>query len=345
MSNFTKTQSVTLGILLAIFLILGYVIALPYITTLLLATILAFVFEPFYGKMLKVLKYRGLSSFVIVLIVLFIFLIPITFMGTLVFNESQNIYSSISSNGNISGTSGLISFINQKLNGFLPVGWGPWNVEQYISNVLEWMVGSLGGVFSSLASGIVTFAFSLLLLFYFLKDSASISEYISKHGPLSSKYMQILIDKVKHSITAVVKGSLVIALLQGIATGIGFAVFGIPNPALWGGIATIAALVPTFGTSLVIAPAVVYLFFSGSYFSAIGILIWGILAVGLLDNFLGPQLVKKGAGLHPVFILIGVLGGVGLFGPIGFILGPVVFSVLFAILDIYSVIWQDEENN
>jgi len=345
MSNFTKTQSVTLGILLIIFLVLGYIVALPYITALLLATILAFIFEPLYEKIFKIFKYRGLSSFVVVLIVLFIFLIPITFMGTLVFNESQNIYGSIVTNGDMSGSSGLISFINQKLNGFLPIGWGPWNVEQYISNILGWMVGSLGSVFSSLASGIVTFAFSLLLLFYFLKDSVSISEYISKRGPLSSKYMRILIDKVKHSITSVVKGSLVIALLQGIVTGIGFAVFGISNPALWGGIATIAALVPTFGTSLVIVPAVIYLFFLGNYFSAIGILIWGLMAVGLLDNFLGPQLVKKGAGLHPVFILIGVLGGVGLFGPIGFILGPVVFSVLFAILDIYSVIWQDEENN
>jgi len=93
---------------------------------------------------------------------------------------------------------------------------------------------------------------------------------------------------------------------------------------------------------LVIIPAVLYLWLSGGVGYALGLLVWGMVAVGLLDNFLGPQLVKKGTHIHPLLILLSVLGGVSFFGPLGFILGPLVFSLLFAMLEIYKAVSKDK---
>ena len=117
---------------------------------------------------------------------------------------------------------------------------------------------------------------------------------------------------------------------------VGIWIFGIPNATLWGSIAAIAALIPSVGTSLVVLPGVLYLFLFGERFAALGLMIWGMTAVGLIDNILGPHLMKRGIAIHPFFILLSVLGGLGLFGPVGFLIGPLILALLFALLDIYA---------
>ena len=138
------------------------------------------------------------------------------------------------------------------------------------------------------------------------------------------------------AINSVIKGSLVIAIIQGILTGLGFTLFQVPNPALWGSIASITALIPGIGTALVLIPGILYLFFSFKIGLGFGLLAWGILAVGLIDNILGPTLVGRGTKIHPFLVLFGVLGGIQLFGPAGFIAGPLILSLLFALAEIYS---------
>ncbi|MDO8664313.1 MAG: AI-2E family transporter, partial [Candidatus Liptonbacteria bacterium] len=90
------------------------------------------------------------------------------------------------------------------------------------------------------------------------------------------------------------------------------------------------------GTALVLLPAILFLFLNGAVFSGIGLIVWGVGVVGLVDNFLGPKLVERGIRLHPFLILLSILGGIGFFGPLGFLLGPLALSLLFALLDIYS---------
>ena len=99
--------------------------------------------------------------------------------------------------------------------------------------------------------------------------------------------------------------------------------------------AVIAALIPGIGTALVLIPAILFLFITGEMFSGVGLIVWVVVAVGLVDNFLGPKLVGHGMQLHPLIILLSVFGGIGFFGPIGFLLGPLAISLLFVLIDIY----------
>jgi predicted PurR-regulated permease PerM len=116
-----------------------------------------------------------------------------------------------------------------------------------------------------------------------------------------------------------------------------FELFGFDRAVLWGSIAAFGALIPGVGTSIVFIPTVIYLILSGSYFLAGGMALWGMLAVGFIDNLLGPYLIGRKSNLHPFFILISVLGGISLLGPIGFILGPVSMSLFVVLMELYGL--------
>jgi predicted PurR-regulated permease PerM len=113
-------------------------------------------------------------------------------------------------------------------------------------------------------------------------------------------------------------------------------VVGIDRAVLLGGLVAIGAMIPGVGTGVVMLPVVLFLFFSGSLIPAIALLIWSVLAVGLVDNFVGPYLMSRGNNMHPFIILLSVLGGLSLFGPIGFLVGPVVVTLFLVLLEIYN---------
>ena len=122
---------------------------------------------------------------------------------------------------------------------------------------------------------------------------------------------------------------------------IGFYIFGVPEPLLWGAFTVVAALVPTVGTSISLIPAVVYLAVTGNSGAAIGLTIWGVVAVGLIDNFLGPKLIGGSTKLHPVLVLIAIIGGIQLFGILGFLIGPIIMAIFIAMLEMFRSDFRD----
>ena len=112
--------------------------------------------------------------------------------------------------------------------------------------------------------------------------------------------------------------------------------FGIERAIVYGSVAAFGALIPNVGTSVVFLPAIFYLFWTGDFGNAIGLSVWGLIIVGTIDNILNPYLISRGSTkLHPFIVLLSVLGGITIFGPIGFILGPVVISLFIVLLELY----------
>jgi predicted PurR-regulated permease PerM len=99
------------------------------------------------------------------------------------------------------------------------------------------------------------------------------------------------------------------------------------------------------GTALVVVPAIIYLYVTGAAGAALGLLVWGMFAIGLVDNVVGPKLVERGMRVHPFLILLSILGGISFFGPIGYLLGPIVLALLFVLLEIYGIITRDPEHS
>jgi len=171
-------------------------------------------------------------------------------------------------------------------------------------------------------------------MFFFLKDGERILQRLVTLSPLHDSYDIELLKKTTATIESVVKGTLLIALVQGFLAGLGLFIFGVPNAILWGALAALCAFVPGLGTALVVIPSVIYLFIIGNTPFAIGLSAWGVLLVGMIDNILGPYLYKKGTRLHPLIVLFAVLGGISFFGPEGLFLGPVIASLFVSLIHI-----------
>lgn len=209
------------------------------------------------------------------------------------------------------------------------------DIGHYVREGLGGIVQNLGAFFSSVVRGAFMMFIFLVSLYFMLKDGGKLESYIIELSPLRDKDDEFIVQRLKLAVAAVVKGSLSVGIIQGLLTGLGFAIFGMPNPVLWGSVAAVAALVPGIGTALVLLPAILYLFFSGHTGASIGLAIWGATAVGLIDNFLGPKIIGKGIQLHPLAAFFAVVGGLAFFGPMGFLLGPLAVSLCLALIEIY----------
>ncbi len=332
-----KTQTHFLVILLIGAFILSYFVFSPFLVPLILAVVFAVVFDPFFKKILgKMPEKKSLASFLTTASIIFFILVPITFIGSQLLSESRQLYSTISDNNTVS------SLFNQKSGALYELQRRFPNVlnfssdfSHYSKQIVAWITQNIGVIFSSFTSIIMGFFIFAISLYYIFKDGKTFKEMLVKLSPLTDLDDEFILNKLKSAINSVVRGNLTIALIQGFLTAFGFIIFGIPNFVIWGTIASICALIPSFGTSLVVVPGIIYLFVIGSFWPAIGLLLWGMLAVGLIDNFLAPKLIGKNMSMHPMIVLFSVLGGMVFFGPIGFILGPLTLSFLMALLDIY----------
>lgn len=325
-----------LGLLLVI-AILTLFIFRPFIYVLFLAVVVATAFQPLYKRILKSYKERsGLASLTSTIIVLIIVIVPVSFLTVQVFREASSLYLSVANNNSgmiASNTTGAIEKIKQVFPIFKNVSF---DFSRYAEQILQKLLPYWGTLLANVISIITSIFIFLIALYYMFKDGEKLKKAILELSPLKDSYDRTIFSKMQIAINSIVKGNLIVAILQGAVTAVGFLIFGVPSAILWGTVTSIAALVPSVGTSLVVFPAVLFLFFTGSPFASIGLALWGIFAVGLIDNMLGPKLVERGIQIHPFLILLSVLGGLAMFGPIGFLVGPIVLSLLFTLTKIYS---------
>ncbi len=334
-----------LTLLLGVF-VLAFFIFKPFLYAITLAIVFATVFEPLHKKIRAMTRGGGgLAALLTTLSILIIVIVPLTFLGIQIFQEATELYSSLAQNGDATNISRVVGGTIQSLTRFSPVPIEfSGDVNQYLKQGLSWLLQHLGPLFANVAKAIVGVFIFLIALYYLFKDGHKLKKAIVALSPLQDIHDETIFNKLTLAISSVIKGNLTVALVQGILAAIGFVIFGVPNAALWGSLAAVTALIPGIGTTLVLFPAILYLFFSGETpFAAVGLLLWGIVVVGLADNLLRPKLVEQGMQIHPFLILLSILGGIGFFGPLGFLLGPIVLSLLFTLFDIYSMIRKEHE--
>lgn len=317
----------------------------PFLAPLAVAGIFALLFQPIFLKLVNINKGRkSISAFLVTIFSVFIVILPIIFLGIMILKEATGLYRDLANSNE--GIIGALERVISNAKTVFPV---LNNIEldfsKYVSQALEVFAKNIGTIFSSFAKITINSFVFLIALYFLLKDGRQLGKYLIELSPLDDKDDRFIVSRLKIAVHATVKGNLTISLIQGVLTGVGLAIFGVPNPVLWGGIAAITALLPGIGTTLVIAPAIFYLFFNDSFYNAIGLTIWGLTAVGLIDNILGPRLVGQGMHLHPLAVFVSVLGGMAFFGPLGFIFGPLALSICLALIDIYFSLKKNNKQN
>ena len=211
------------------------------------------------------------------------------------------------------------------------------------------MAKSAGGFLvagaTQLTAGTANFILNLFVMlyamFYFLRDGRVILEKILYYTPLNHEDEVRVLERLTSVTRATIQGTLVIGIIQGALAGIGFWVAGLDGAAFWGTIMVVLSIVPGIGAAIVWVPAVIYLFVVGQSLTATLLLIWCAAVVGTVDNLLRPALVGKDAKMPDLLILIGTLGGLFLFGPIGFIIGPLICGLFLTVWDIYGTTFKD----
>ncbi len=307
----------------------------PFLSALALAAIIVTICNPLHERILKRLgeKRKTLAAFLTTVIVFLVIVLPIILLSSLLVKEVADLYTDLSGGSN-GGVQSLVTQIESRIQQQFPGFDG--TLQDGLGAAVGWSASHLSTIFTATLSTIFTFILSILGSFYFFRDGKELMQLLIKASPLPENEDKIIFDRIATAVRAVATGTLLLAVIQGTLVAAGFLIFGIDRAVLWGSIASLGALMPGIGTTIVTAPAIAYLFFTDQVTMAIGLLVWSVLIVGLVDNILGPYLIGRRNNMHPFVILISVLGGIALFGPLGFIIGPVVTTLFFVLLEIYN---------
>lgn len=317
--------------------VVGYLvwqIVSPFLSALALSAIIVTICYPLYERILARIprQSKTAAALVTTLLVLVVIVIPVALLFSAVLREAVALYQLLGARE--------VSFLAslEQIEDFAQIYVPAFelNVTEYLRQLASWFASKLGTIFTGTASTLFSFFIAIIGTFYFFADGRKFARWLVRISPLPDAEDEKILSRLSRSVRAVTTGVLLIAIIQGILSAVGLAIFGFDRAVLLGAIAAIGALIPSVGTSIVLVPAVGYLVFVGEFGAAIGLGLWAALAVGLIDNLLAPYLIGRRDAMHPFVILIAVLGGIAFFGPIGFVVGPVVVSFFMVLLELYT---------
>lgn len=309
----------------------------PFILVLLTAIIAAILVAPIERHVREWIGHPKISAFVMVLLVFAVVILPLATLALVAADQAVQIVQDTLANPVWLNAFDVrtLPFVNSLPN-ILVTQITQIDPGELLRTVAAWAVQNIGTVFASSADVIFKTFIFFVSLYYFLLDREKIKAEVIALSPLKISIDKNITSRLIETVRGVVFGSLIVAVVQGIVAGVGLAIFGVPGPLIWAGLVVIAAQVPMLGTSMIMLPAVGFLLVSGHTPQAIGLLIWSMCAVGLVDNFLQPIIVGNRTRMHALLILLSMLGGLNAFGPIGFILGPTVLAAFLVLLELYK---------
>jgi predicted PurR-regulated permease PerM len=312
--------------------VLVVMVFLPELDAIVLGISVAVLFQPWYAALKKALHDRsGAAAAIIVLLAVAIILVPLIFLGLQMFAEAQGLYNQIASGG--ANAVPAIVWSRTAIRQWLP----SLNIDitPYVQQVLGFLIGDIGPIFSGVLAAVGTLFLSFFALYYFLKDGSKLRTAIVEHGPLPSAHAEEILARLYARAGSVIRGSLLVAALYGVLTGIGFFIFGLPSAILWGAVTAVASFIPGIGVLLIVIPGIVSLYLSGNIVGAIGLLAWLFVMSVTIEAYLRPRLLGGKEKIHPMLMLFAVLGGLSFFGPIGLLLGPLALCLLLTLLESY----------
>lgn len=329
----TKYQHIYFFVIFFGAAILLYFIFRSYIVPVFIALICSVVFNS-YHEYLEAKLGRNIGALLSVLSVIVIIIVPLCLLSMVIFLEAQSVYGALVHGGSSASLLGTISQnVERHIQPYAPDF--HFDLQSYVEGGLNWILANTSTLFTRVFKLLFDLLIMLFALFYLFKDGKQLRSYFMELSPLDQQDDISILKRLETTINSVVRGSLIIAVIQGVQVSLGFAIFGISQPALWGVLAAFASLIPGIGSALVAVPGIAYLFYTGHFINGVGYLIWYFLATTFIDNMLSPHIIERKVNIHPFLILISVLGGIEFLGPIGFLAGPVILAFTSELLKLY----------
>jgi len=319
--------------------VFGYIFS-PFFAVILLGVVAGIALEPLFLWFINSFKFSPtLAALATVFMILIVISGAASLIGTQLVSQAENVYSNV-----VTGNQYEIDDASDYINNLIRPFHADYNIDlkKYISPVISFIAQNVGNVVSGTASVIFKFFLWLVTLYFVLKDGRKIKSLLTKLSPLKDVHDDKLLQHIAASARSIVRGVFFVALIQGCFVGVGLWFVGIENAIFWGLIAAIAAPIPLLGTSVIMIPSIAYLFITAQFVPAFILTAWGLTAVGLVDNVLTPYFYSKGTEIHPLILLFAILGGLTVFGPVGFIVGPLIATIALTLTSLYQEIVLEE---
>ncbi len=329
----------------------SYALLSPYIEPIVIALIFALLCHPIHALIEKKLAGKNnLAATVSCLLLTFVILIPMLFVFMAILGQaigySKTVLHWVQQGGvDTLLTHPLVSELYQFVSLYIPIEHlgGQTLTEDLVSFASDLGKNALG-LSARFAGDISSFIFSFILmlfvLFFTLRDYDKLVDFLHHAIPLSRSQEEILISEIQSVSKSALLGSFLTAICQGIVGGIGFWIVGIPA-LFWGTMMAFASLIPVVGTALIWFPATLFLFITGEWQWASFLLVWGVLVVGSIDNFLRPMFMQGASSMSTVVIFFSLMGGISVFGLMGLIYGPIVIAVTLVLFNLYQTEFKD----
>lgn len=318
---------------LALVGIVSFFIIKPYLAFIILSFILAYMFRPLYVKLNSKINKSLLSATIILILGMLVFILPAFFLVYKLASQASNVFSFLGSVSINTIFDNIVSYLGINIDfGSL--------LRESIIQFRDFLSSSAISILSSLTTILLRLFIMCFLFFYLVKDGDKFINYLKSISPLKKKQTDVLFKETRNVISAVLYGQLLSALVQGFVGGIGFFIFGISNPVFWGFFMGLLSLLPFIGSAFIWVPVSIFLVLQEQYFAGIGLFLYCAIIVSNIDNLIKPSIIGSKANIHPTIILLGVFGGLQLFGFIGLIIGPLILSILMVLIKFYH-----EEHN
>jgi predicted PurR-regulated permease PerM len=345
----SRLYSIALYFLAAVLGYLSYQLFKPFLSPLAWAIVLSIVFYPVFTFLLKFVRWSPIASFITLLVILVLLLGPFSYLSYLLSQEIRTIVEEATS-GKFDPVGGILNhpFVNKMINKILSMF--QLSQAEFEKRILEnvalfgkSLIGGVTGGIGNVASAITDFIFMILSIFFFLEGGPEFVEGLGKYIPFSKKQRERLIKQTREIIVSTIYGGVTVAIAQAMIGGITFSLLGVPSPVLWGFAMFIASFIPLLGTFIVWGPVAAYLFFKGMILNSIILVIVGVVAISSVDNILRPLIIRGKIQMPTLAIFFSILGGIKVFGFIGFIMGPLVLALFISVIQMLQLVEEERE--
>lgn len=318
-----------------------------FVMTVVLAAILAGLFHPMYRRLHALVGERGwLAALITVLVVLIVIVVPLALVLGLVAGEALRLSTAVAPRiQEVVSHPNQLPTLLEKLPFYEHIA--PYRTQilsragELIGNLGRFAVSSISATTAGTAQAILQFFILLYTLFFLLIDGPALLRKMTSFLPLRENEKELVLDKFVSVTRATLRGTLVIGIIQGTLGGLSFWAAGIEGALFWGTMMVVLSVLPVVGGALVWVPAVIVMAIQGQWQSALGVALFNALIVGSVDNVLRPRLVGRDTEMHDLMILFSTLGGIAAFGPMGFIIGPILAAVFVVSWEIFGTAFGD----
>jgi len=338
-------QLVNYALIIGLFIIAFFVIK-PIIFAIIYGILLAYIFHPIYRLTLKGLRYKTLSALVVCVVTIAILLTLIYVLLSSLLSQIINFYLTLQTIDVKSILAQILPSIisNTEISAVLAN-----SIDISISRMLANSATALGDFVFNLPTFILHLLIVLLVFFFGLRDGEKAFEYFQSLSHLKKETQQKFFTHFRNITRSVLIGEIIVGVVQGLVAGVGYFLFGAPNALLLTLLTMAVSIVPIVGPWLVWIPVDVYLFVNGNPNAGIGLLIYGLFLVNWIDAVIRPAIVSRNTELNTVIVLIGMIGGLQIFGILGLIIGPLTLAYVLLVAELYRknlnepVIFKKEE--